>query len=94
VTKTTITKKTVIKLEKKSKTSKRIQKNGKIKIQIGAFKNISGAKIFKEEFASFGKPTYIKEIDGKYKVFIYGFDTYQEAQNFKLKNDIKGFIVK
>jgi len=41
-----------------------------------------------------GKLTYIKKIDNKYKVFIGNFNSHKEAQNFKIKNDIKGFIVK
>jgi len=70
------------------------KKNGKIKIQIGAFKNISGAQIFKEEFNKFNKKTYIKQIDNKYKVFIGDFVSYEDAKNFKTTHNIKGFIVK
>jgi len=76
------------------KSKKTIQKNGKIKIQIGAFKNLSGAEIFKKEYSSLGKLTYIKKIDNKYKVFIGNFNSHQEAKDFQIKNDIKGFIVK
>jgi len=69
------------------------KKNGKIKIQIGAFKNLSGAKIFKQEFSNFNKKTYIQKIDGKYKVFIGNFNSRTEAIKFRNKNDIKGFII-
>ena len=74
--------------------NKKTQKNGKIKIQIGAFSNLNGAKIIKDDFSVFGKKTFIKKIDGKYKVFIGDFNSYEEAKNFKTINNIKGFIVK
>jgi len=70
------------------------KKNGKIKIQIGAFRKLSGAKIFKEEFNKYNKATYIKRVEGKYKVYIGNFKTYSEAENFKKRYKIKGFIVK
>jgi rare lipoprotein A len=79
--------------KKPKKIIKTYQKNGKIKIQIGAFKNISGAKIFKREFSKYKKSVYIKKIDGKYKVFIGDFSTKEEAIEFKDLNNIKGFIV-
>jgi len=79
-------------LTKKNKQT--FQKNGKIKIQIGAFKNISGAKIFKQEFSNFNKKTFIKKVGDKYKVYIGYFNNYDEAKKFKLQNDIKGFIIK
>ena len=81
-------------LKKRANIKNFIQKNGKIKIQIGAFSNLNGAKIVKNDFSVFGKKTFIKKIDGKYKVFIGNFNSYEEANNFKLKNSIKGFIVK
>ena len=70
------------------------KKNGKIKIQIGAFKNLSGAKIFQREYSNYYKNISIQKIDNKYKVFINGFNTYEEAKNYKTKHNIKGFIVK
>ena len=78
--------------KKPKKIIKTYQKNGKIKIQVGAFKNISGAKIFKREFSKYNKPVYIQKIDGKYKVFIGDFNTKQEALEFKDLNNINGFI--
>jgi len=76
------------------KKAKLPQKNGKIKIQIGAFNNISGAKIFQKEYSNYNKKAFIKKIDNKYKVYIGYFNTYNEAKKFKIENDIKGFIVK
>jgi rare lipoprotein A len=76
------------------KQKQNVQKNGKIKIQIGAFKNLSGAEVFKNRFKTLKKLTYIQKIDDKYKVFIGNFNTYDEAKNFKINHDIKGFIVK
>ncbi len=73
---------------------KKPKKNGKIKIQIGAFKNLSGAKIFKQEYSKYYKNITIEKIDNKYKVFINGFNSYNEAKNYKIKHNIKGFIVK
>jgi len=70
------------------------KKNGKIKIQIGAFKNLKGAKIVKKDYLLFNKPIYIKKINNIYKVFMSGFNNYIEAKNFKESNGIKGFIVK
>ena len=78
---------------KPKKHYKKISKNGKIKIQIGAFKNIDGAKIFKEEYSGLGKKSFIEKIDGKYKVFIGNFKNRQEAIKFKQKNNIKGFVI-
>jgi rare lipoprotein A len=76
------------------KNSKKTRKNGKIKIQIGAFKNLSGATIFKTEYEKeYRKKTYIKKIDNKYKVFIGNFNSYEEAKNFKNRYNIKGFII-
>jgi len=70
------------------------EKNGKIKIQIGAFRNLHGAEVVKNDFAVFGKNTFIKKINGKYKVFIGDFKSYEEAINFQKQNSIKGFIIK
>jgi rare lipoprotein A len=75
------------------KTPQNHKKNGKIKIQIGAFKKLSGAKIFKKEFSRNGKKSYIQKIDGNYKVFIGNFNNYKEAKRFKIRHNIKGFII-
>jgi len=77
-----------------TKKTKLSQKNGKIKIQIGAFKNLSGANIFKREYSIYSKNTFIRRIDNKYKVYIGYFNSYNEAKKFKIKYNIKGFIVK
>jgi len=75
-------------------TNKNIQKNGKIKIQIGAFSKITGAQKIKKNFLGLNKNIFIQKINNKYKVFIGYFRNYTEARNFKSKNNIKGFIVK
>jgi len=82
-----------IKTKKMVKSKKNFKKNGKIKIQIGAFKNLSGAKIVKNEFSNLSKHSFIRKIDGKFKVFIGSFGSYKEANNFKRKHNIKGFII-
>ena len=73
---------------------KKPKKNGKIKIQIGAFTNLSGAKIFKQEYSNYYKNVTIQKINNKYKVFVTGFNSYESAKNYKIKHNIKGFIVK
>jgi len=40
------------------------------------------------------KNIYIKKINNIFKVFTGNFNSYKEANNFKLRNNIKGFIVK
>jgi len=76
------------------KTYKKVIKNGKIKIQIGAFSSYSRAKVFKNSFWFKNKQIIIKEIDNRYKVFVAYFKTYNEAKRFKNRYNIKGFIVK
>ena len=68
------------------------QKNGKIKIQIGAFSSLRGAVLTKQKFNKFRKKIYIKKTNNIYKVFIGNFDTYAQAKIFKTKYNIKGFI--
>jgi rare lipoprotein A len=63
-------------------------------IQIGAFEHKSGAYNFKKKYSSFNKPTFVRIIDGKYKVFIGGFSTYNQAKQFLINNQIQGFITK
>jgi rare lipoprotein A len=65
----------------------------KYKIQVGVFKHLSGAKIFKREFGNMvNKRVYIKKSHHKYKVFIGDFSSYKQAKAFKQRNSIKGFI--
>jgi rare lipoprotein A len=66
------------------------QKNDTIKIQVGAFSSFRGAKITKNRYKRFH--SYIKNKNGIYKVYIGKFKTKQEAENFKIKYGIDGFI--
>jgi len=82
------------KLFKKSKIRTTNSNNLEYNIQLGAFKNRSGAEIFKSEYQSFNRPIKIIKINGVFKVFLTGFRDYQSANNFKIKNNINGFVVK
>ncbi len=58
-------------------------------IQIGAFKNLDGANKIKEQY-SLVKNKYkaeIKERDNMYKVWLTGFNSYEEADKFRADND-------
>jgi rare lipoprotein A len=63
-------------------------------IQVGAFKNRSGAEIFKSEYQTLNNPIKIIKKDGVFKVFFTGFKDYQSANEFKIENNVNGFIVK
>lgn len=62
-------------------------------IQVGAFIYPKGAQITAEKYEKLGYNTKIKKINRFYKVFITGFNSYDEAKKFKLNNNINGFIV-
>ncbi|WP_024790534.1 MULTISPECIES: septal ring lytic transglycosylase RlpA family protein [unclassified Lebetimonas] len=62
-------------------------------IQIGAFQRYEGAEITAKKYKNLGYNTVIKTINGLNKVFITGFESYNEAKKFKLQNNINGFIV-
>jgi rare lipoprotein A len=62
-------------------------------IQLGAFKNRSGAEIFKSEYSNLDNPIKIIKKDGVYKVYFTGFKNYDKAYEFKTSNNINGFIV-
>jgi rare lipoprotein A len=79
---------------KPKKLPKKTKKNGKIKIQIASFKNLSGAKIFQKKYINLGKKVFIQKQKKYYKVFIGYFNSYELAKRFKNKYNIKGFIVK
>jgi len=72
------------------KTNTKIKKNGKISIQVGAFKDLSGAKLIKMRY----KNSYIIKKNGIYKVLIGRFNSRDKAVNFKENNNINGFIVR
>jgi rare lipoprotein A len=66
------------------------QKNGTIKIQIGAFNSLKGAITTKHRYKKYN--SYIQNKNGIYKVYIGHFKTKNEAENFKRKYNIHGFI--
>ena len=79
----------LLKYHKNLSTSK--QKNDTIKIQIGAFSSLKGAKIIKNRYKRFN--SYIETKNNIYKVYIGNFKTRNKANNFKVKHNINGFIV-
>jgi rare lipoprotein A len=83
---------TPISLKYKNNLYKNKQKNDTIKIQIGAFSSFRGAIITRYKYKKFH--TYIKNKNGIYKVYIGNFKTKEEANNFKIRNRINGFITK
>ena len=78
------------KAKKRKYSNKKMKKNGKISIQIGAFKKFEGAKFLKNRY----KYSYIKKTDGIYKVYVGHFNSENEAINFKNSHNINGFIVR
>jgi len=76
--------------KKRKYSNKKVKKNGKISIQIGAFKKLKGAKFLKNRY----KYSYIKKTDGIYKVYVGHFNSKNEARNFKNRHNINGFIVR
>jgi rare lipoprotein A len=67
-------------------------KNNTIKIQIGAFSLIKGAKIIKEKYKTYN--AYIEKKQNLYKVYVGNFSTKEEALKFKNKFKLNGFIVR
>ena len=71
-------------------------------VQVGAFRRYEGAKIYKQKYASLHpkyKPVIKKfaDVDGAplYRVWLMGFDTEDEARDFKNTHDMPGaFIVR
>jgi len=84
-------KKIIQKPKNKIKYTKNIQKNN-IKIQMGAFSSIKGAKIIKEKYKIY-KP-YIEKKKSLYKVYIGNFSKKEKAVEFKNKFQLKGFLVR
>ena len=62
-------------------------------IQIGAFSRYKGAWILSKKYKNLGYNTVIQNVNGLNKVFISGFKSYKEAENFKKNNNLRGFIV-
>jgi rare lipoprotein A len=63
-----------------------------IKIQIGAFSSIKGAKIMQKKYKIYNP--YIEKRKNLYKVYIGNFSKTEEALKFKNKFKIKGFLVR
>ena len=71
-------------------------------VQVGAFRRYEGAKIYKQKYASLHpkyKPVIKKfaDVDGAplYRVWLMGFDTEDEARDFKNTHNMPGaFIVR
>jgi rare lipoprotein A len=62
-------------------------------IQVGAFQRYRGAVITSKKYENLGYNTVIKKVNGLNKVFIRGFSSYNEAKRFKIKHNLRGFIV-
>lgn len=71
-------------------------------VQVGAFRNYNGAKVYKRKYANIHpryKPVIKKfpDVDGAplYRVWLMGFDSEDEARDFKNSNNMPGaFIVR
>ena len=72
---------------------------GKFALQIGSFSKIDGAMYTQERYNNIdGYKTIIKDVKSGdtrlFKVWITGFKTAQEAQNYKAKKFQNGFIIR
>lgn len=74
----------------------RVFVGGDFMVQIGAFKNKTGAEIYKAQYdGESGYKTVVKEfsIDGLYRVFLIGFKSEEEARDFAYSTHINGAFV-
>lgn len=74
----------------------RVFVGGDFMVQVGAFKNKTGAQIYKAQYdGESGYKTVVKEydIDGLYRVFLTGFKSENEARDFALNTHINGAFV-
>lgn len=74
----------------------RVFVGGNFMVQVGAFKNRTGAEIYKAQYdGESGYKTAVKEynIDGLYRVFLTGFKSEDEARDFALNTHISGVFV-
>lgn len=62
-------------------------------LQVGAFKDKKIALVKKEHYKKYKKPLYIKK-DKLNKLLMLGFNSYNEANNFKQKHKLNAFVVK
>ncbi|QOQ88108.1 septal ring lytic transglycosylase RlpA family protein [Campylobacter corcagiensis] len=74
----------------------RVFLGGNFMVQVGAFKNRTGAEIYKAQYdGESGYKTAVKEYhaDGLYRVFLTGFKSEDEARDFALNTHISGAFV-
>ena len=78
-----------------SKSSSKSSSGGKFSIQVGAFSLQAGASKTVDEYkAKFpSKKIEYVESGGIYRVYIRGFSSYDDGQNFKAKNSLTNAIV-
>jgi cell division protein FtsN len=63
-------------------------------IQIGAFTNKKGAEFVANKYKKLGYNTSVLKKGMFYKVYIVGFDNYNDAKKFNLEHKLNGFIIK
>lgn len=78
-----------------SSSSKTSNLKGKYNVQVGAFSLVSGAQQTKDTYQKRfpSKKVEYVESGGIYRVYIRGFNSYDEAQNFKNSNSLLNAIV-
>ncbi len=69
---------------------------GIFSLQLGVFKQKSGAESTKEKYKDIAKQynIFIKESEGLYRVFIQGFQSEDEAQDFAKLNNLTPIIIR
>ena len=78
-----------------SKESSKSSSGGKFSIQVGAFSLQAGALKTVDEYKTKLKTKKIEYVEngGIYRVYIRGFSSYDDGQNFKAKNSLTNAIV-
>jgi len=78
-----------------SKESLKSSSGGKFSIQVGAFSLQAGALKTVDEYKAKFPPKKIEYVEngGIYRVYIRGFSSYDDGQNFKAKNSLTNAIV-
>lgn len=67
---------------------------GSFSLQLGVFKQKSGAESTKQKYSDTNYNVAIKEQDGLYRVFLQGFQSEEEAQDFAKSRDLSPVIVR
>lgn len=67
---------------------------GSFSLQLGVFKQKSGAESVQQKYSSKDYSVVIKERDGLYRVFMQGFQSEEEAQDFAHSHDLSPVIVR